>query len=284
MKKLLTLFVALILTLSCAAFAESDSKTIVIGATPSPHAEVLELIKDDMAALGYPIEIKIFTDYNLPNAAVASGELDANYFAHIPFINAYNASVGEDQQVVPVIGVHYEPYGIYAGKTKTLEELADGAVVAVTNDPSNETRALLLLQEAGLIKLPEDATVDSSLTVLDIVENPKNLDIKEVDANLLPTMLEDVDIAVINGNFALDAGLSPAKDAIFLEAADSEAGKTYTNYVVVRQEDVDADWVEALRTCLCSQKVYDFMLNNEAYAGGVIPAFTVEESADKAAE
>lgn len=123
MKKLLTLFVALILTLSCAAFAESDSKTIVIGATPSPHAEVLELIKDDMAALGYPIEIKIFTDYNLPNAAVASGELDANYFAHIPFINAYNASVGEDQQVVPVIGVHYEPFGIYSSKYTSLDEL-----------------------------------------------------------------------------------------------------------------------------------------------------------------
>lgn len=285
MKKLVSLLLAalLVLSITSCALAE-EKKTIVIGATPSPHQEVIELIKDDMAALGYDLEIITFTEYPLPNPALADKQLDANYFQHLPYLNAYNATVSDDEKLVPVIGVHYEPYGIYAGKTKTLEDLADGAVVAVTNDPSNETRALLLLQEAGLIKLPEDATVDSSLTVLDVVENPKNLDIKEVDANLLPTMLEDVDIAVINGNFALDAGLSPAKDAIFLESADSEAGKTYTNYVVVRQEDVDADWVEALRTCLCSQKVYDFMLNNEAYAGGVIPAFTVEESTDKAAE
>ena len=285
MKKLVSLLLAALLVLSVASCAlAEEKKTVVIGATPSPHQEVLELIQDDMAALGYKLEIVTFTEYPLPNPALADKQLDANYFQHLPYLNAYNATVSDNEKLVPVIGVHYEPYGIYAGKTKTLEELADGAVVAVTNDPSNETRALLLLQEAGLIKLPEDATVDSSLTVLDVVENPKNLDIKEVDANLLPTMLEDVDIAVINGNFALDAGLSPAKDAIFLEAADSEAGKTYTNYVVVRQEDVDADWVEALRTCLCSQKVYAFMLNNEAYAGGVIPAFTVEGSADKAAE
>ena len=125
MKKLLSLVVVLILAISGAAMAETETKTYVIGATPSPHAELLELIKDDMAALGYPIEIKIFTDYNLPNAAVASGELDANYFAHIPFINAYNASVGEDQQVVPVIGVHYEPFGIYSSKISSLDELPE---------------------------------------------------------------------------------------------------------------------------------------------------------------
>lgn len=284
MKKFVSLLLAalLVLCLAGGALAE-EKKTVVIGATPSPHQEVLELIKDDMAALGYELEIITFTEYPLPNPALADKQLDANYFQHLPYLEAYNETVSDDEKLVAAIGVHYEPYAIYAGKTASIEELADGAVVAVTNDPSNETRALMLLQEAGLITLPEDADVNSSLTVLDIVDNPKGLEILEVDANLLPTMLTDVDIAVINGNFALDAGLSPAEDAIFLEAADSEAGKIYTNYVVIRQEDVDAEWVEALRTCLCSQKVADFMLTNEAYAGGVIPAFTVETE-DEAAE
>ena len=281
MKKLVSLFLALVLVLSVAGCALAEEKTtIVIGATPSPHQEVLELIQDDMAALGYTLEIITFTEYPLPNPALADKQLDANYFQHIPYLTAYNDTVADDEKLVAAIGVHYEPYGIYAGKTASLEELADGATLAVTNDPSNETRALMLLQEAGLITMPEDATVDSSLTVLDIVDNPKNLNILEVDANLIPSMLADVDLAVINGNFALDAGLSPAEDAIFLEAADSEAGVIYTNYVVIRQEDVDAAWVEALRTCLCSEKVAEFMLTNEAYKGGVIPAFTVEADAE----
>lgn len=285
MKKIVSLLLAALLVLSVAGCAlAEEKKTVVIGATPSPHQEVLELIKDDMAALGYELEIITFTEYPLPNPALADKQLDANYFQHLPYLESYNETVSDDEKLVAAIGVHYEPYAIYAGKTASIDELADGAVVAVTNDPSNETRALMLLQEAGLITLPEDADVNSSLTVLDIVDNPKNLEILEVDANLLPTMLSDVDIAVINGNFALDAGLSPAEDAIFLEAADSEAGKIYTNYVVIRQEDVDAEWVEALRTCLCSQKVAEFMLNNEAYAGGVIPAFTVETAEDEAAE
>lgn len=281
MKKLLTLFVALILTLSCAAFAESDSKTIVIGATPSPHAEVLELIKDDMAALGYPIEIKIFTDYNLPNAAVASGELDANYFAHIPFINAYNASVGEDQQVVPVIGVHYEPFGIYSSKYASLDELPENATVCIPNDPSNQTRALFLLQDAGLITLPEGSTPLDSLNLTDVVEVKNGLQISDIDASQTPSTLADKDIVVINGNYALDAGLSPLNDAIFYEPADGEAASIYANYVVVRPEDVDAPWVEALRTCLCSEKVYTFMTENESYAGGVIPYFSLDAAEEE---
>ena len=281
MKKLLTLFVALILTLSCAAFAESDSKTIVIGATPSPHAEVLELIKDDMAALGYPIEIKIFTDYNLPNAAVASGELDANYFAHIPFINAYNASVGEDQQVVPVFGVHYEPFGIYSSKYTSLDELPENATVCIPNDPSNQTRALFLLQDAGLLTLPEGSTPLDTLNLTDVVEVKNGLQISDIDASQLPSTLNDKDIVVINGNYALDAGLSPLKDAIFCEPADGEAASVYANYVVVRPEDVDAEWVEALKTCLCSEKVYTFMTENESYAGGVIPFFSLDTAEEE---
>ena len=279
MKKIVSLFVALLLVLSAFSFALADDKTtIVIGATPSPHEEVLERIKDDMAALGYELQILEFTEYPLPNPALADKQLDANYFQHLPYLNAYNDTVADAEKLVAAIPVHYEPYGIYAGKTASLEELADGAVIAVTNDPSNETRALLLLQEAGLITLPEDANTDSSLTVLDIVDNPKKLDIREVNAELIPSMLEDVDLGVINGNYAIGAGLKPSEDAIYLEAADGESGVIYTNYVVVRPEDAEAEWVEALRSVLQSKKVYDFMLNNEDYAGGVIPAFTVEDA------
>lgn len=274
MKKFAAILLTLALLLSIGAASADELTTIKVGATTSPHAEVLEYIKDDMAALGYDLQIVEFTDYNLPNDALVNGEIGANYFQHLPFLNAYNATVAEDKQLVAAIPVHYEPYGIYAGKCKSLDELADGATVTITNDPSNETRALFLLKDAGLITLPEDATVEgSSLTVLDIVDNPKHLNILEVEANTLPSTLDDADVAVINGNFALAAGLSPAKDALFLEPTESDSGKTYTNYVVIRQDSVDAPWVEALRSCLQSDKVRDYMLNNEKYAGGVIPAF-----------
>ncbi|MDO4355281.1 MAG: MetQ/NlpA family ABC transporter substrate-binding protein [Clostridia bacterium] len=276
MKKLFALTLALILTLSFST-ALAENQKIVIGATPSPHAEILEYIKDDLAELGYDLEIKIFTEYPLPNPALAAGELDANYFQHQPYLNAYNETVPEDEQLVPVIGVHYEPYAVYSNKITDIADLPDGAIVSVTNDPANEARALLLLESAGLITLGEDVTPYDALTKEDIVENPKNLEIKEIDANQLPSTLDDVDIAVINGNFALDAGLSPAKDSIFIEPADGEAATIYANYVVVRPEDVDADWVKALEQVLCSEKVADFMLENETYAGGVIPFFSYGE-------
>ena len=274
MKKLFAIVLALAFALSLTAVAKT--RTIVIGATASPHAEVLDLIADDMAALGYPIEVKVFNDYNLPCPAVASGELDANYFAHIPFINGYNSSVSEEEQVVPVIGVHYEPFGIYSNKYESLDELPENATVCIPNDVSNQTRALFLLQDAGLIVLPEDAQPTDELNVTDIVEIKNGLQISDIDAAQLPSTLEDKDIVVINGNFALDAGLSPLNDAIFYEPADGAAAEIYANYVVVRPEDVDADWVEALRQCLCSEKVYEFMTDNEAYAGGVIPYFSLE--------
>ena len=274
MKKLLATLLALTLILSASSALAAEK--VVIGATPSPHEEILEFIKADFEALGYELEIITFTEYPLPNPALADGELDGNYFQHLPYLESYNDTVADEQKLVAAIGVHYEPYGIYAGRTKSIEELPDGGIVVVTNDPSNETRALLLLQEAGLIALPEGTDTNASVTVLDIVSNPKGLDIREMDANLIPSTLEDVDLAVINGNYALGAGLSPAKDAIFLEKADSQMGKIYTNYVVIRQEDVDSQWVKDLESVLCSQKVSDFILNNEAYKGGVIPAFTQE--------
>lgn len=275
MKKLFALILALAFALSLTAVAEQD--VIVIGATPSPHAEVLNFIAEDMAALGFPIEVKIFNDYNLPCPAVASGELDANYFAHIPFINGYNDSVSESEQVTPVIGVHYEPFGIYSNKITSLEKLPENATVCIPNDVSNQTRALFLLQDAGLIVLPEDAEPTDELNITDIVEIKNGLQISDIDAAQLPSTLEDKDIVVINGNFALDAGLSPLNDAIFYEPAEGDAAAIYANYVVVAPENVEADWVKALESCLCSEKVYEFMTDNEAYAGGVIPFFNLED-------
>ncbi len=278
MKKLLSLVmtIALALSLCAVGVAEEETQTIVIGATPSPHAEILEYIADDMEALGYTLEIVIFNDYNLPCAATASGELDANYFAHIPFIESYNASVSEDEQVVPVIGVHYEPFGIYSNKYDSLDDLPENATVCIPNDSSNQTRALFLLQSAGLLTLPEDASPTDELNITDVVSVENGLQISDIDASQTPSTLDDMDIVVFNGNYALDAGLSPLNDAIFYEPADSESAEIYANYVAVRPEDVDADWVEALRTCLCSEKVYEFMTDNEDYAGGVIPYFTLD--------
>ena len=270
----------LVSLLSSFAMADEEKTTIVIGATDSPHAEVLDLVREDLKELGYDLDIVVFTEYPLPNPALSNKELDANYFQHIPYLNDYNETLPDEEKLVPAIAVHYEPYCLYAGKTASIEELKEGAVIAITNDPANEIRALLLLQEAGLITLPEDANPDSKYTAFDVVENPLKIDLREIDASQLPATLQDVDMAVINGNFAIPAGLSPAEDSVFMEAADSEAGVVYTNYVVIRPEDVDAPWVEALRTVLQSEKVYNYLLTEEKYQGGVIPAFSVEETAE----
>ena len=274
MKKLLVFALVLVLSLT-AVISHAENKKVVIGATPSPHVVILEQIVEDLKALGFDLEIQTFTEYPIPNPATAAGELDANYFQRLPYLNAYNDSVPESQKLTAVIPVHYEPYGIYAGTKASLEDIADGDSIAITNDPSNETRALLLLQDAGLIKLPEDANPNSTLTVLDIVENPKNLKIQELNAELIPSVLGDVAFAVINGNFAIGAGLSPAEDALFLEPADGEIGITYTNYVVVKTADADSDFVEALKSVLYTQKVKDFILGYEDFSGGVIPTFEV---------
>ncbi len=289
MKKLISLLTALILVLSLSSAAMAETTKITIAADVAPHSIILEEIKDDMLALGFELELMSFTDYSLYNMALSEGQMDANYFQHLPYLDAYNATVDEANKLVPAIGMHYEPFGIYAGNTKTLEELKDGAIITVPNDASNETRALFLLQEAGLITLPENATTTDMLTVLDIVDNPKNLDIREMDASQLPASLADADLAVINGNYALSAGLSPTEDALIFEANDSDAATVYTNYIVVRPEDLEAEWIEALRTCLCTQEMYDFMLaltDTAGHAGGVVPTFSVatEAEAETAAE
>lgn len=275
MKKTLAIILTLALCLPFASVLAGEK--LVVGATPVPHEQLLTLVKDDLAAAGFDLEVLTFTDYVLPNPATASGELNANYFQHIPYLNLFNAEAKEEDKLEAVIPVHYEPYGLYAGTKKDLKDLAEGDKIAITNDPSNETRERLLLRDAGLIELPKDATWESALTVQDIVKNDKKLEILEVNAELIPASLNDVAFAVINGNFAIGAGLNPAKDALYLEAKDSESAKIYTNYVVVKKADATAPFVEALKKALHSQKVYDYITTSEEYKGGVIPAFTPGE-------
>ncbi len=269
MKKLIALLIALTVFAAVPALAD---QTIRIAASPTPHAVILEFIKDDLAALGYNLEIQEVTDYFVANPATAAGDVDVNYFQHIPFLNAYNASVDkEDDKLVAAFGVHSEPYGIYPGTKKSLDEVAPGDRIAVTNDPSNETRALILLQDAGLITLPEGVTADSGLQKEDIVE-ANGLEIIELDAEKIPAALDDVAFAVINGNYVLDAGLTVKDDALFTEA-ESTTGEIYVNYLVVRPENVEADWLKALEQVLSTEKVRNFILENEGFKGGVIPAF-----------
>lgn len=278
MKKLVTLFLTIALILSASsmmAFADSENITIKIGATSAPHAEILEFAKPLLAAKGIDLDIIVYTDYTTPNMALTDDSLDANYFQHLDYMNTYNESQPEEDKLVATIAVHYEPYALYAGKVASIEELQDGDVIAVTNDPSNEARALNLLANAGLITLKEGVGIKA--TVYDIVEKAVDIEILEIEAAQLPRTLPDVAMAVINGNYAIQAGMS-MQDALYTERTDDEVGIVYTNYVVVRPEDADAEWVETLREVLCSQEVADFINNNETYAGGVIPVFPYEES------
>jgi len=273
MKKFLT--AALILTLVLGnALASTANQKIQIAADTTPHTLILEFIKDDLAALGFDLEITQVTDYFIANPSTSAGDLDANYFQHVPFLDKYNANVPDSEKLVAAIPMHYEPFGIYAGTKISLDQLDAGDHIAVPNDPSNETRALLLLQDAGIITLREGVTWADALTVLDIID-AKGIVIDEISPELIPNILPDVAFAVINGNYAIGADLSPAEDALFLEPADGESGKTYTNYIVVRPEDEDAPFVEALRKVLYTQKVRDFILNHEDLKGGVIPTFPV---------
>lgn len=245
----------------------ADDKTITVGASPTPHAEILNAAKDVLAEQGWTLEVVEFTDYVQPNTALVDGDLDANYFQHIPYLNNFNKENGAD--LVSAIEMHYEPFGIYPGKTATLEELADGATIAVPNDGSNETRALLLLQDAGLIKLKDGIDPTSDATKLDIVENPKNLDIQEIAAEQLPRSLEDVDLAVINGNYALQADLNAKEDSLITENPDY--AKVYVNVVACRSGDETSDKITALKEALQSDAVKQFI--DETYKGAVVATF-----------
>lgn len=247
----------------------ADDKVIRVGASPTPHAEILNAAKDILAEKGYTLEVVEFTDYIQPNVALNDGQLDANYFQHGPYLDNYNVENGTDLANAGVI--HYEPFGIYPGKTATVEELQDGAVVTVPNDDTNETRALLLLQEQGLIKLKDGIDATKSATIVDIVENPKNLKIQEIEAAQLARSLQDADVAVINGNFAIQAGLSVKNDAIVTESAESEASQTYANVIAVRAGEEESAKTKALLEALTSDTVRDFI--NNTYDGAVVPIF-----------
>ena len=267
MKKLVSVLLALALLLSAAAMAEA----LPVIATPSPHGEILELVKDDLAALGYELDLTIVTDYVTENPATAGGDVLANFFQHIPYLDSYNASVGDAEKLAGVIPVHFEPLGIYPGTKDSLDAIADGDRVAVPNDPTNLTRALILLADAGLIKLPEGTDLNSVVTKDDIVGdlNPKNLDIYEVNAELTPGLRDDVAFAVINGNNASLAGLNPNIDAFYAEKPDSLAGQSYVNLFAVKAENKDADFVKALEKVVYTQKVYDLIVER-----GFVPTFT----------
>ena len=268
MKKILALVLALALSLSLtSAFA---AETISVIATENPHAEVLELVKEDLAALGYDLEITVVSDYVVENPATSAGDVMANFFQHLPYLAGYNAEVSEAEQLVPVIYTHFEPMAIYAGTKASLEEIAEGDAIAIPNDPVNENRAMLLLQAAGLIKLPEGTTLESTCTPADIVENPYNLTILELNAELIPGARADVAYAVINGNNATLVELVPNVDGLYVEAPDSEAAQAYVNIVVVRPENAEAEWVKALEKVIYTQKVYDLIV-----AAGFAPTFEV---------
>lgn len=272
MKKILS--IALILTLVVAVLSGckgkdkgADSKTIVVGASITPHAEILEKAKGILAKEGYELKIIEYTDYAQMNPALNAGDLDANYFQHQPYLTDYNEE--NKTELVSAGTIHYEPYGIYPGKTKKLEELKDGAQITVPADASNEGRALLLLEAQGLIKLKEGAGIEA--TKNDIAENPKNLDIVEMEAAQLARSLQDVDMAVINGNYAIQAGLKVGTDAIAVEGKESLAAETYGNIIAVKKGNEESEKIKALVKALQSDDVKKFI--EETFEGAVIPKF-----------
>lgn len=245
--------------------SKGEDKTITIGVTPVPHKEIVEEIKPDLEAEGYTVNIVEFTDYVTPNTALAEGELDANYFQTIAYLDETNEGKGLDLTYTK--GIHLEPLGVYSSAIKDLNELEEGATVAIPNDPSNEARALRVLEGAGLIKLKEGELV----TPNDITENTKNLKFEELEAAQLPRVLEEVGIAVINGNYALEAGLNPAENALYLEDATKEASKKYHNVLAVKKGNEDSEKIKALTKALTSDKAKKFI--EEKYNGSVIPTF-----------
>ena len=282
MKKLLALAAALVLCLGLAACGgapageaepkedpgtASEPVTLKIGATPAPHQEILEQVVDVLAEQGITLEIVPYNDYIAPNTAVEEGENDANFFQHITYMDNFNAE--RDTHLVNAGSIHYEPMGIYAGKSDSLDNVPDGAVIAVPNDTTNEGRALLLLQDLGLLTLKEDAGLEA--TPNDIASNPKNLQFKELEAAMLPQTIDEVDFSVINSNYALDAGLDPTKDALSSEDAQSDAAQAYTNIIAVKEGRENDEAIKALVAALQSDEIKAFI--ETTYKGSVVPMF-----------
>ncbi|MDM8348920.1 MetQ/NlpA family ABC transporter substrate-binding protein [Pseudomonas sp. sp1636] len=258
MKKLLAAIAAV------AAFSSAaQADTLNVAATAVPHAEILEFVKPTLAAEGVELNIKVFTDYVQPNVQVAEQRLDANFFQHQPYLDEFNSSRGSD--LISVAGVHVEPFGAYSSKHKSLEQLPEGAQVVIPNDATNGGRALLLLAKTGVIGLKDGAGITA--TVKDIAENPKGIKVRELEAATLPRVLNQVDLALINTNYALEAGLNPTQDALAIEGSDSP----YVNILVARPDNQHSAAMHKLAKALNSAEVKAFI--NEKYQGAVVPAF-----------
>lgn len=271
MKKKLSIILALVLSLAlvvtgCGAKEETkkeDDKKIVVGATPLPHAQLLELVKEDLSQKGYELEIVEFTDYVKPNLSLNDKELDANFFQHLPYLESFNKEHGLD--LASIANIHVEPMGLFSKKIEKIEDLADSSLISIPNDSVNGARALILLEANGLIKLDPEAGL--AATERDIIENPKNLKFKALEAAQLTRTLQDVDASIINGNFAIEAGLNPVEDSLLIEGKESP----YANIVTVRSEDAENPKLKALVEALQSEKVKEFIAKE--YGGAVVPAF-----------
>lgn len=240
-----------------------SAEKLSVAATPVPHAELLEFVKPKLAEQGVELEVKVFTDYIQPNVQVDQKRMDANFFQHQPYLDEFNE--GRGTNLVTVAGIHVEPFGAYSNKIDSLDDLKEGAVIAIPNDPTNGGRALLLLQKAGLITLKEGSKITA--TPRDIADNPKNIDFKELEAATLPRIIDQVDVALINTNYALEAGLNPTEDALIIEGSDSP----YVNILVARPDNKDSEAMQKLAKALKSDEVRDFI--KEKYKGAVVPAF-----------
>ena len=277
MKKILTLILALTMAVglcACGGGEEAPAEdtaaetvTLKVAASPTPHAEILAQVVDVLAEQGIELVVTEYGDYVVPNTAVEEGAEDANFFQHAPYLESFNAENGT--HLVSVAPIHYEPMGIYAGMTASLEELADGAVIAVPNDVTNEARALQLLAAQGLIEI--DPAAGLNATPNDITSNPKNLQFKEMEAAMLPQIVGEVDLAIINSNFALQGGLNPAEDSLASEDAASEAAQTFANIIVVKEGNEENAAVLALIEALQSDAVREFI--ETTYAGSVVAMF-----------
>ena len=273
MKKLLSVSIVILLVVALLCGCgnskkeETELKVIKVGASVTPHAEILEVAKAELEKAGYTLEIVEYNDYVIPNTATEDGELDANYFQHQPYLTDFNQENGT--HLVAVAAIHYEPFGIYPGSKNAIADLANGDKIAIPNDGSNRARALLLLEAQGIIKLKDGVGVEA--TVLDIVENNLNLEIVEMEAAQIANVRDSVALAVINGNYALSAGLNAGKDAIATEDAASVAAQTYANILVVKEGNEKSEKILALIQALTSQAVKDYI--NNTYSGAVVPIF-----------
>lgn len=245
---------------------DGDDKTIKVGASPAPHAEILKEVKAELEKDGYKLEIVEFQDYVQPNKALDAGDIDANYFQHKPYMDEFNAK--QETELVSIGAIHYEPLGLYQGEKKSIDELAEGDKIAVPNDTTNEARALLLLESEGLIKLKKDAGLTA--TKQDVVENPKKLEIVELEAAIIPRSMSSVAMGVINGNYALSAGIKE-DTAITFESSDSEAAKTYANIIAVKKGNEDSEKSKALLKAMTSDKIKKFI--EKKYGKAVVPVF-----------